>query len=334
MPATSRRAFLKTAALASAPFLLRWDLRAAEPAARKTLRFGLCSDPHFDVVHDGEARLRDFLTTMKKEQADFILQLGDFCVPKPQNRKYIELWNTFSGPRYHTLGNHDRDGGFKWEQVMKFWGMPAPYYSFDKAGWHFVVLDGNEPAPKKIPGYPRHIGEKQRAWLAADLAATKLPTLVFCHQSLEAEDNSIENRAQVRAILEKANADAGWTKVGVCFSGHHHIDHKRTINGVTYVQINSMSFSYLGDKYARTVFSPEIEKNHPFLRYTAPYRDPLFATVTLSANGEIRIAGRTSAFIGPSPWERGVPNKPGTSVSRERLVPKISDAVWTLKTGV
>ena len=328
----TRRNFLKTTALAATPFILRWDLRGAPAEPRKLLRFGICADVHQDVMHDGEARMRVFIDRMKKEKPDFIFQLGDFCQPRDTNKKFLSIWNEFPGPRYHMLGNHDKDGGFSWKQVMAFWDMEKRYYSFDRDGWHFIVLDGNEKSPvKKIPGYPRYIGAEQLAWLADDLKKTKLPTILSCHQSLESDDNSIDNREEVRALLEKTNAEAGWTKVGVCLSGHHHIDFQRTINGITYVQVNSMSCSWLGDKYTHVRYGAEVDKTHPYIKYTAPYKDPLFSLATLDPAGVFKLEGTTSEFVGPSPWDLGMPDKKDTDRCRERLVPKISDRKIPLK---
>lgn len=325
MPAASRRHFLKTAALAAAPFLLRWDLRAAAPVTRKTLRFGLCADPHKDLMHDADERLRVFIDEMKATRPDFILQLGDFCRPYEKNRGFLNIWEEFPGARYHVLGNHDADGGFTWPQVMKFWGMENPHYSFDRDGWHFVVLNGNEKNPAGSRGYPRHIGETQLAWLAADIRATALPVILFCHQSLESDEESIDNREEVRAVLEKENAASGWNKVGLCFSGHHHIDHLRTLNGIAYVQINSMSYYYMeGVTNRRPRVSAEIDKAHGIYANAALYRDPLYATVTLSPSGEVSLAGKTSAYLGGSPEELGFKHRPGTDADKERTVARIS----------
>ena len=322
--ALSRRDFLRAAALATAPLLLKWDLRGAPAGDRKPLRFGLCADPHQDLMHDGEQRLRAFIDEMKATKPDFILQLGDFCRPYEKNRNFIKIWEEFQGPRYHVLGNHDTDGGFKWPQVLKFWGAEKEYYSFDQGGWHFVVLNGNEKNPKGSKGYPRHIGETQRGWLADDLKKTKLPTILFCHQSLESIDEGVDNKEEVRAILEGANKGAGWQKVGLCFSGHHHIDFQRAIAGITYVQINSMSYFYMGVSNAKPRVSPEIDKAHPIYRTSALYKDALYTTVTLGASGEVAIAGKSSEFLGGSPAELGYKFKAGHDTDERNVVAKIS----------
>lgn len=316
----SRRDFLRTTA-ASVPVMLPWNLPAA--TAPRVIRFGVCADVHHDVMHDGEARLRGFISMARKDELEFIIQLGDFCRPYERNRAFLSIWEEFERARYHTLGNHDNDGGFKWEQVMEFWKMPRRYYSFDHGGWHFVVLDGNEIKPgKRAPGYPRYIGAEQQDWLRADLKKTEAPVIIFSHQSLE-DPEGLENAAEVRSILEQVNKTAGWPKVGACFSGHHHIDYATQLEGIHYVQVNSMSYKWLGEKYQHVRYSAEIDKRHPFIKYTAPYKDALFATFELSADG-IRITGRRSEFVGPSPWEMGYPEVKGTSQDRERVVPWIS----------
>jgi 3',5'-cyclic AMP phosphodiesterase CpdA len=310
---------------------LNWNLDAGVRDSVKPLRFGLCADPHKDVIHDADARLRTFIDAMKKERPDFILQLGDFCRPYAKNLDFLKIWEEFDGPRYHMLGNHDTDGGFTHQKVMDFWKMPKPYYSFDQAGWHFVMLNGNEKKPvKPAPGYARFIGEAQRDWLIADLKNTTGPTLVFCHQSLEDPDG-LENRDEMRAVLEKANAEAGWQKVGACFSGHHHIDYQREINDIPYIQINSMSYSWLGEKYAHIRFGPEIDKANPSEKMTAPYKDALYATVTLDPFSGITLKGVQSEFVSPDPWELGLPEKKGTSRDKERCIARISDRKIPIK---
>jgi hypothetical protein len=321
----SRRRFLAYTTLSCAPLVLNWNISAAARAELKPVQFGLCADPHKDLMYDADERLRVFIETVLRDGSDFIFQLGDFCCPYEKNRSFLAIWERFKGPRYHTLGNHDRDGGFKWQQVLDFWGMPSRYYAFDHGGWHFVVLDGNEIKPvKPQPGYPHFIGAEQLEWLKGDLAKTSAPTIVFVHQSLEA-DGGIENQAEVRSILEQANAAAGWTKVGVCLNGHHHVDNQREINGIQYIQVNSMSYVWLGNDYAHIRYSEEIDKAFPAIKYTAPYKDSLFASVRLDPHGGLSIRGIRSEFVGPSPWELGLKEKAGTILDKNIIVPRISD---------
>ncbi|MHC4328471.1 MAG: metallophosphoesterase family protein, partial [Planctomycetota bacterium] len=123
------------------------------------------------------------------------------------------------------------------------------YYSFDTGGFHFVVLDGNDVKKEnRAPGYPRFIGAEQLDWLKADLESTDNFTFLFSHQSLE-NTRSIENNAEVRVALEDANKAAGFQKVVASFSGHHHIDFVKTINNIHYIQINIISYKWVGENH-------------------------------------------------------------------------------------
>ena len=84
-----------------------------------------------------------------------------------------------------------------------------------------------------------------------------------------------------------------------------------------------MSYEWLGADYKHARFSPDIEKAHPWVSYTAPYKDALYAIVTLSFKGTIVIEGIKSEWIRPSPSDLGAPEKSGGHPS----VPWISNRV-------
>jgi 3',5'-cyclic AMP phosphodiesterase CpdA len=270
-------------------------------------------------MHDADRRLGVFVARMKREKVDFIVQLGDFCRPIAANDGFLRIWQTFNGPRYHVLGNHDMDGGFTREQTVACWGMPARHYSFDAGGYHFIALDGNDKTEPPQPGYARYIGDEQQQWLRRELAGTRLPTIVFSHQSLEAE-GGIANGEVIRRILDEANRAAGGGKVLACFSGHHHMDYCRQINSIQYIQINSMSYFWMGSEYQHVRYGPQIDRDYPWIKYTAPYAQPLFALVTLAPDGTITIEGTQSKWVGPTPWDVGYPQD-----HRERITPGVSN---------
>ncbi|MBT4504378.1 MAG: alkaline phosphatase [Gemmatimonadetes bacterium] len=299
----------------------------------RRLRFGLCADVHKDIMHDADERLRVFVERMKQEKVDFVLQLGDFCRPYDYNRSFMEVWESFPGPRFHVHGNHDIDGGFTREQTMEYWSMPARYYSADLSGYHLVVLDGNEEREGRPPGYPHYIGPEQLEWLRADLAETEKPTFVFSHQSLESlaePEQGVENADEARAVLEEANREAGWLKVAVCFSGHDHTDSHNCIDGIHYVQINSMSNYWMGDEYQQIRYGEEVDREFPWIKYTAPYRDSLYALVAVEPDGRIGIEGVKSAFVGSSPWDLDYPHRQ----VEERIVPTIRSREFSISPEV
>jgi len=282
------------------------------------LRFGLCADVHKDIMHDGEARLWVFVEAMQRADVDFVVQLGDFCRPYDYNRAFLSIWEGLDMPRYHVLGNHEVDGGFTREQALEYWGAERRYYSFDRGGCHFVVLDGNDVREGAPEGYPRYVAPDQLAWLRDDLAGTAARTFLFSHQTLEADDG-LENAAELRNLLEAENGRAGWNKVAASFSGHHHIDGAVTLGGIHYIQINSMSNFWMGEQYQCVRYGDEVDAEYPFIKYTAPYRDPLYAVVTVD-DGALTIEGVGSEWAGPSPAELGYP----VAGMEERIAPRIA----------
>lgn len=282
------------------------DLKNKE---KNILRFGICADIHKDIMHDADSRLKAFIDEAIEKDFKFIIDLGDFCRPYDYNSEFMSIWNSFPRKKYHVIGNHDTDGGFTHEQVVKYWDAEGQYYSFDFKGYHFIVLNGNEldPSPNRPSGYARFISEKQLDWLAKDLEQTELPTLVFCHQGLDNDLGGISNATKSRLVLERANKKAGFKKVKAVFSGHHHQDYYNVINGINYIQINSMSYQWLGDDYQQIRYSKEVDKNYPWIKYTVPYKDPIWAYAEISSD-ELRIYGNKTEFVGPSPKELGVDN--------------------------
>ncbi len=315
-----RRSFLKTVSFCSATLLFKPFAFGADEKL-STVRFGLISDVHQDVMHDAPERVKAFVDAMHETKADFICQLGDFCWPHQRNRKFMDQWKQFDGLRYHTLGNHDMDGGFSSDQTVAFYEMPSQYYSFDNKGVHFIVLDGNEPGGKS-KGYKRYISGKQLEWIKKDLSATTLPTIVFLHQPLYTSDG-IENSEVVRKVLEQFEIKAGHKKVIAAFCGHHHKDHATQINDIHYVNINSASYVWLGGKFKHESYDKEIHRKHPYIQYTAPYKAPLWALIDIDlANGKLVVKGRKTTWVGPSPKQLGVDEK---IKATKTSVPWISD---------
>jgi predicted phosphodiesterase len=275
-----------------------------------SVRIGICADVHHDLIPDGIGRMASFIGEMNREKPGFIIQLGDFCRPYDYNKPFMDIWNSFNGPKYHVFGNHDNDGGFSDEDVIRFWNSPGRYYSFDCNGFHFVVLFGNEKRPHdEVKGYPRNISLEQRQWLADDIDKTELPVIVFNHHGLDTdideENGAIKDGVFVRRIFERANEKAGRLKVWLSLSGHWHRDYYNVYNDIHYVQINSMAYSWLGVKYGLERYEKTVYEKYPGFKYTAPYKEPLWALMTVKRTGEINIRGKRSAYVGPSPAEMG-----------------------------
>jgi len=237
-------------------------------AARTIARFGVITDLHHTNKADSKSRKYSaalqkaeyFVETMNREKADFIVELGDFVdmladgKDPMQNLNEIEgIYTSFRGPKYHVLGNHEFDNVERKVLInyLENTGIPAgqTYYSFDHNGIHCIVLDADYTNAE--PHRPFDMIKKGETawwtwkdawvpqaeldWLAADLAASDKPTVVFTHQVVSrdklgdsTEDHTIKNAAAVRKILE---ADG---QVLAVFSGHDHRGEVAVRNGIHY----------------------------------------------------------------------------------------------------
>jgi 3',5'-cyclic-AMP phosphodiesterase len=315
----NRRAAIKTLLSAGLTTVVPLPLRAA---GATVVRFGVITDVHQDIMPDALDRLRAFIAAMTEARVDLVIHLGDFCQPTEANRGFLDVWNTFNGPRYHVLGNHDMDGGFTRDQTVAYYGMPARYYTFDGGTFTGVVLDGNEPGGK-TSGYRRFIAAEQCAWLERQLTVAAKPVIVFVHQPLD-DQGGVENGGDVRAILERAAA-AHPGRVLASLAGHLHVDYARVVGGLPHVMINSAAYYWLGDVGRSTAYFPaEVHAKYRHLASVAAYRDPLWALVEVDlAAGEMRIRGRRSTWIGPPATERGP--LPADLHNRGVIRPEVSD---------
>jgi 3',5'-cyclic AMP phosphodiesterase CpdA len=291
-----RRHFLKEVGLAGAGVMFGKRAFSIPRSNAGGLSFGVISDlHHLQFGQHEEVRMKSFMDAVVAKSPEFIIQCGDFCRPEG-SEGIMREWNRFSGPKYHVLGNHDMDVCSK-QTIMAMWGMDARYYSFNRGGYHFVVMDRNflrgadgvlvdyntsNWGPVASPGRS-FTDAAQLAWLEKDLAAAAGPVIVFMHQPVFLSDffQEIGNADEILRIFDQANLEAARDKkqnrVVAVFMGHDHDDRYGERNGVHYFILNSATYVYTdGQAYY--------------------YRDALYAFVHLSGKGEMVVEGTTSVF--------------------------------------
>ncbi len=279
----------------------------------KTIRIGICSDVHLPTMHDSEKRISSFIDSMIIAKPDFIIELGDFGIPSEKYAPYFSIWNSFPGLKYHVIGNHEMDGGTSLDEAVAYRKMKNSYYTFSKNGFKFIVLDGNDKKEENQKGYRSYMGKEQLDWLKNELKIARKPIVIFSHQGIGTDPNnpgerySIENSLDVRKIFENHNKQNKSNRVICCFNGHTHHDFAEEINEIWYITINSMSYKWLGEEYEYLRYSKEVDKKFRWIKFTAPYRDPLYTVVEISTEGYIKMSGKKSKYVGPSPWELGYP---------------------------
>ncbi len=263
---------------------------------------GVIADLHHGLAPRAMERLETFMRAVAERKPDAILQLGDFNFGTKESEECLDLWNSFKGPGYHVLGNHDMDFVSK-DAIVRKWGMPARYYSFDFGPYHVVVLDRNNL--KTDEGYTPYseanfyvdaslrgyADDAQLAWLRDDLAKSALPIVVFVHQGLGLPTSMPEASSAIEAVLEEHNSNVSDSKVVACFCGHHHIDRHTRKNGIHYLWINSASYYWVGAEYGRM----------------APYTHALYTFITFRSDGLMEIEACHADWVAPSPADRGFP---------------------------
>jgi 3',5'-cyclic AMP phosphodiesterase CpdA len=257
----TRRDFLKSSIAAgfSAAVLGKYSLQAF---SETEMRFGIVTDSHFAdadplmnrYFRESIDKMTECVELMNEQKVDFLIELGDF---KDQNTPPLEektisylqaierSFQKFNGPTYHVLGNHDMDSISKKQFLENVTNTDVPsgstYYSFDRKGIHFVVLDAEflaDGADYDHGNYQwneAYVSEAELDWLRKDLAGTTLPSIVFSHQQLGGLGmTDINNAGDVRKILQ----ESGHVLAG--FDGHNHNGGHNIIEGIHYYTLKAM----------------------------------------------------------------------------------------------
>ena len=267
-----RRQWIKTAGLTGAAAVLGGGRVLGAPTGRRRmLRVAHVTDVHVEPERgagQGMAACLDHLHA-QADRPELILFGGD-CVfdsmahDAARTRSLWDLWQRTlkdhcSIPAQFAIGNHDVFGwnharahttgteplyGKRW--AMQQLGLERPYHSFDRGGWHFVVLDSIFP---NGDAYQARLDEPQLEWLTGDLAAVPagVPTLVLSHvpilsttafidpKSTVGTDTTIgcasmhEDFRQLRDLFRRHPT------VKVALSGHTHLLDRVDSLGVSYV---------------------------------------------------------------------------------------------------
>lgn len=211
LPPLSRREFVRSASALAAALAIPGVARAHDenpPAAsrKRALRIAHLTDMHVQAERRGDQGFAACLRHLRsqKDPAGLILFGGDtifdsFDQNEARTRMLWELWQKLLRDECSTefaccIGNHDiwgwnksRSGtsgrearyGKKW--VLEIFGVEKPWRSFNKGGWHFIILDSTHTDGRD--GYIAQLDDEQFEWLSADLAATSAttPVLVLSH---------------------------------------------------------------------------------------------------------------------------------------------------------
>jgi len=229
---------------------------------KKSLRIAHITDVHIRPEENAPARFGKCISEIKKHDIDFFLNGGDSIFAADYSditRERVNIqWDIWNAARkqfseyemYSCLGNHDmwwaapnkKDTMYGKGYAIKQLNMPSAYYSFDKSGWHFIVLDSNNDGGGAL-------GKEQLQWLNDDLdsISKETPVLVMSHYpilsaSTHAVGGNHKDSLSITKVFHK-HAD----KNIHCISGHVHLFDTAMYNNVNYYCNGAMSGFWWGE---------------------------------------------------------------------------------------
>ncbi|WAC12676.1 metallophosphoesterase family protein [Dyadobacter pollutisoli] len=214
---------------------------------------------------------------------DFILNTGDSVmgahgISREKASKEWQLYHKVlssenSTPMISCIGNHDiwfpstSEGTFQdgKKRAMDESEMTRPYHSFDKNGWHFIMLDSVQPRPETT-GYLASLDEAQMDWLKGDLRNTPshVPVMIASHipilsASVFFDGDNLKDgnwvvpgswmhmdAAQITKVFNRHK------NVKLAISGHIHLLDRVEYNNVTYCCNGAVCGNYWMGKYKET----------------------------------------------------------------------------------
>lgn len=276
--ATSSLALAPAATLAKHPI---------NPKRKRTQRIAHLTDIHVQPERGAPEGFEAALVHAQSQKPDWILTGGDLIMDalgasKDRTKAQWEIFHRVLNantklPVQHTLGNHDVWGWNIPDQVKndplygKKWatdelGLAKPYTSFDRKGWHFIILDSTHR--KEGPGYTARLDDEQFEWLKEDLAKTpaKTPVMICSHIPIIAVcamfDGNNEKSGDWVIPGAWVHIDARRIKdlflkhpnVKLCISGHEHLLDEVVYNGVTYFCNGAVSGGWWGGNYQEVTY--------------------------------------------------------------------------------
>ena len=315
-----RRSFTALSGLAALGAVVGLPQQTARAAgaprtAARALRFAHFTDTHITPDRPSEPGMKEAFDTAQADGIEMILTGGDLIMDSFEtkreqvDREWALLHRLFAEhckvPVEHCLGNHDILGwcrskaemkgdepDFGYARALAELKLAERWRSFDRNGWHFIVLSSVEPDPNDECGYLARLVPDQLAWLEADLAKNTLPTVVVSHIPIVSVTAMMRGKGigrgdkseisggilhldtnAVHALFRKSG------KVKLVLSGHMHLVDRCEADGVTYACSGAISGGW---------WKP-----------SATYCDPCYGLVDLMTDGSFTLE------VKPTGWKNG-----------------------------
>jgi len=278
----SRREFIRSAGVAAVgvvagePAIASMGCRGPSVKRKRVLRIAHLTDIHVQPEEPAPGGMARALRSAQSldDKPDIIFTGGDSIMDslKADKARTKAQWEVFQAvlknecslPVVHCIGNHDvwgwglddesvrGDGLYGKQWAVEEFGLESRYYSFDKAGWRFIVLDSTYRVDRTDPAkscYTAKLDEEQFEWLKKELEETPkgtpicvlshIPIICFCAFF----DGENEKSGDWQVPSAWMHIDARRIKdlffehksVRLCLSGHMHMQDKVEFLGVKYL---------------------------------------------------------------------------------------------------
>ena len=301
----NRRQMLNSAGVATLGVITSGGVSAQTKRKARTLAH--FTDLHItderDSPHGAATMFRHMF--QRKLKPELVLNTGDAVMAVDGNTtgqraaEQIALWknavNDCPAPIRSCLGNHDvwngnepsdevpigKKGFTLMTEVLE---MPAPYYSFDHGGWHFIALNS-------LANWPDYgvLTQEHFDWLIADLKNTpsETPVCVLSHlpivsvtSSLYGDSTRKKNTVEIPKVWQHIDCWAisevfrRHPNVRLCLSGHMHTQDECVYRGVTYICGGAASGAWWNGSeygfppcYGTLTLSPDGHFEYEFIDY-------------------------------------------------------------------
>ncbi len=248
---------------------------------KPSVRIAHLTDIHISSDRQVVSKFVDCLHHLQSQQrpADIVFNGGDCILDSlhvKEKSKVEDQWRTWDSVYHnemslevvHCLGNHDAwaagsksDPLYGKKYALDKLQLEKPYYSFDRFGWHFIILDSTFLLEEGA--YNGKLDEAQMDWLKADLETTSkdIPILVMSHIPILSATVMYEDHIKQDKYYEVPGA---WMhidfhdiqrlfmahgNVKLCISGHMHLIDQVQYNNIHYACNGAVSGNWWSKQY-------------------------------------------------------------------------------------
>jgi len=233
---------------------------------KKPLRIAVVTDIHYGPDRyskkgdEAFMLLESFIRQVNSMEVGLVVDLGDRIsnTDLATDRKHLadvaSAFKSLTKECHHLTGNHDVDH-LSIEEHEKILEMSLQHHSLDKESWHLAFWNAS---CKLHEGEGFRLKQDDLDWLAADLAATDLPSVVFSHMPVDtgsmvgnyyferryAHGEQHRNASLARDLIE------GSEKVIAVVSGHVHWNQLHFMDGIPHFSLQSLSETFTTHPHA------------------------------------------------------------------------------------